>query len=338
MIAAKVITPEKWQELSAEQPESPKWLVKNLIEDGDQVLLIAAPKVGKTLLASQIASALASGSEFLGWEIPRAVRVLYINLEVRRRNFVERLTKQCVDFDQVKLGSNLFVACVQHSLNVLDPELIDEIENLVRTNEIELVVWDVLARLHDADEQSNNEMRKVMHAFRKASALKAHLIVHHTRKPPPSTHAGGSPVGAESIRGASAIHGEVDLAMILSRHGSGEFKLLFSARNVDAPDVLSLVRDPNTLLYACSEACGASQVKDAVEAAFLGVDELTAGALHTKLSAALGIRERQSITITGKCVKEGLLLKRKRGNNQMYSLARVSARSVEASVNIEQVH
>lgn len=333
----KSIAPQTWEDLSTMTTECPNWLINNLIEDGDQVLLIAAPKVGKTLMASRIASAVASGSEFLEWKIPRAVRVLYINLEVRRRNFAERLSKQSVDFDKTKLGTNLFVACVQHSMNILDPELSSEIEEFILENGIELIVWDVLARLHDADEQSNNEMRKVMHAFRKASAFKAHIIVHHTRKPPTAAYAGANPIGAESIRGASAIHGEVDLAMILSQC-NGDFKLFFSARNVQTPDVLSLSRDPDTLLYARTGADGESQIKVAVEAAFAGVEELTAGALHAKLSASLGIRDRQAITVTGKCVKEGLLTKRKQGSNQMYSLANAPRHSPESSMSTEQVH
>jgi len=48
---------------------------------------------------------------------------------------------------------------------------------------VQLVVWDVLARRHSSDENDNPAMRSVMHAVRLASADRAHVVVHHSRKP-----------------------------------------------------------------------------------------------------------------------------------------------------------
>lgn len=56
------------------------WIVPGLIVRGDQIIISAAPKAGKTLLASQLCLALASGGHFLKWKVCTPQKVLYLNM------------------------------------------------------------------------------------------------------------------------------------------------------------------------------------------------------------------------------------------------------------------
>ncbi len=64
--------------------QKPIWLLDELIEQGDQWIINGAPKSGKSLLATQLALAIASGGQFLNWKNQNPARVLYMDFELRK--------------------------------------------------------------------------------------------------------------------------------------------------------------------------------------------------------------------------------------------------------------
>ncbi len=64
--------------------QKPIWLLDELIEQGDQWIINGAPKSGKSLLATQLALAIASGGQFLNWKNKNPARVLYMDFELRK--------------------------------------------------------------------------------------------------------------------------------------------------------------------------------------------------------------------------------------------------------------
>ncbi|WP_323935260.1 AAA family ATPase [Aeromonas caviae] len=64
--------------------QKPIWLLDELIEQGDQWIINGAPKSGKSLVATQLALAIASGGQFLNWRNRNPARVLYMDFELRR--------------------------------------------------------------------------------------------------------------------------------------------------------------------------------------------------------------------------------------------------------------
>jgi RecA-family ATPase len=143
---------------AASQPDV--WVLEGLIEAGDQVVLAGAPKSGKSLMASQIALAVASGGKFLGWKAPTQRKVLYVNLELRPKRFGRRLIAQVGGARHLSHHTNLLTINDLRTLDILNPTLRDEFAELVRSENIELVIWDVLARMHGEDENGNPCQRR----------------------------------------------------------------------------------------------------------------------------------------------------------------------------------
>jgi AAA domain len=58
-------------------------VVEDLVNEGETVLLVGRPKVGKSLLTMQLAISLSRGEAFLGKAVPKVRKVLLIDLENR---------------------------------------------------------------------------------------------------------------------------------------------------------------------------------------------------------------------------------------------------------------
>src|SRR5580704_12785761 len=98
---------------------TPAPLVEGLLAEGESVLLIGKPKIGKSRLTQQLTICLSRGEPFLQHRVPRAVRVLYLDLENRLSNVKSRFLRMAEPHDADKnihiyapetLAENAFVA------------------------------------------------------------------------------------------------------------------------------------------------------------------------------------------------------------------------------------
>ncbi|MDA8328777.1 MAG: AAA family ATPase [Betaproteobacteria bacterium] len=300
---------------AANQPDF--WLLQGLIEEGDQVILAGAPKSGKTLMASQIALAVASGGKFLSWEANTPRNVLYINLELRPKNFGKRLIAQVRGAHNLTNYQNFLIGNNLRTLNILNKNEQKEFAAHILEKDVRLVIWDVLARMHHSDENDNGAMREVMHAIRVASGDRAHIILHHLRKPPSGSE--NTNMGALGMRGASSIHGEADLIMTLhTRSGQGaRYSLKFSARNVETPDELLLDRNQNLCFFE-TLAHDSNLLLESVKLAFSG-NKRTCAAQHllAHLMKTQNVQERRAQQIIRESRKKGWI-KSQSGENSRY--------------------
>lgn len=295
----------------AQQPD--QWVIDGLIEQGDQVIIAGAPKAGKSIMAVQMALAVASGGRFLRWKVSKPQKVVYVNLEIREKNFGRRLEKQIYGWQNINSYSNFYGVQDYRTIDVMDSRerraLADRIKNL----EPALIVWDVLARMHSVDEKDPG-MKLVMQAIRMVSNDRAHIIVHHTRKPAQDSETAQT---AYDIRGSGAIHGECDLALILSRRpGQGaRYSLSFSARNIDAPDEILLNNDANLNFFEAAEE-EANKLKAALQTVYARRPVVLATELADHIKNIFLVGDRRAKDYIKEAVEAGWIQRVRRSDSR----------------------
>jgi hypothetical protein len=224
------------------------WVVKDLILKGDQIMIAAAPKSGKSLLASQLALCAATGHPFLRWLVPVPVKVLYFNLEVNEDIFTERFEMQAMGIGLPVQADSMLVESEIKSFNIAMENDFQKLKGIIHDCQAELVIFDVLSRTHAAQENDNSQMKEILLALRKVCGRAASVVIHHSRKAPQGMQ--NANLGASSMRGASAVHGEVDLAMTLVKDDDQNVhSIKFSARNIREPEEMVLKLAEDTLLF-----------------------------------------------------------------------------------------
>lgn len=318
-----------------EKPDD--WIFVGLIERGDQVMIAGAPKAGKSLLASQMALAAASGGTFLRWKAAKPCRVAYVNLEIRSKRFAGRLAYQTGttpdEIRRTRRVPKIIADINRHDrlMPIHDYMTIDVLETgntdveAIRKRlfdyQPDLVVWDVLAFCHNASE-NDADIKRVLVALKNLTGGKsgpASVVVHHTRKQ--SAEDNNRPQTAADIRGSGAIHGAVDLAMILSKQaGQGaRYAITWTARNVEEPPEMSL-NTKNLCFFDASEARASAQI-EAIRGAFVRSDKLRSGELLDAVKDALRCGRDVAYTAVTTAVNDGVLHRKRVGNTQIYSLA-----------------
>jgi hypothetical protein len=251
-------------------PRAPEtWLVEPLLPSGGSLLLYGDPKVGKSFAALQLAEALATGEDWLGFRCPGkpqtssdqpnlsslpsqpsdatakanqvlspppARRVVYIQFDTPRSLWAERV-------------ANLRGAGFQTDLVAFaDRETFDTWPFDVREPEHQLVLAEALHQFSadvvildtlreccaGADENSSTDMQVVVAGLTAAIAPAALVLVHHGKKP--NLEAGRSTIN--DSRGSSYITGRMDA--IVHFHSAG---IDYTGRAVEE-DELALDRVP----------------------------------------------------------------------------------------------
>lgn len=76
----------------ASMPEQDDVIIEGLLTRGDKMMVSGPSKAGKSFLLMELAVSIATGGEWLGQRC-RKGRVLYLNMELKRSRFAERLAK-----------------------------------------------------------------------------------------------------------------------------------------------------------------------------------------------------------------------------------------------------
>ncbi len=290
-----------------------QWILDGLIAQGDQWIISGAPKSGKSLCAAQLALVVASGGQFLSWKGNRPARVLYMDFELKEQLFWRRLFTMMASNNLADQNiEDHFYRCGDYrSVDVLDPIDAQRLTKDVSIIQPDLIVWDVLARMHNAVENDNGAMGRVMRAIRAISSSAAHIVVHHARKETPGM--GGYNSGAAGIRGASSIHGEADGVMALAvRGGQGaRFSLQFSARAIETPDEMLLNRTEHLTFVRATEGQN-DRLSIALRSALKDRQSISATELVSTIGESLSVEERQAKNYIRKCVDRGWIERKKR--------------------------
>lgn len=131
----------------------PDTVLADCFEMGDKVDIVAPSKSRKTWFTVSLAVHLAAGREFLGMGVPKARRVLYVNLEIKRDDFDRRLqrTLQAYGIEADALGERLGLMSARGK----GPEIRQRIIALARRFRAEVVVIDPQYKLLKPEEDEN---------------------------------------------------------------------------------------------------------------------------------------------------------------------------------------
>jgi len=227
------------------------WLIEGLLPVYGRMLLVGDAKIGKSVLALQLAFCLASGYPFLGFHVPAPINVVYLQYEMRRRVFKPRVERMRPAFppsvrDRLRFAVDHPDVIKELGYSYRDIPLEKSLSDL--GNWPDLVVIDPLIYWLEGDENSNTEMRDFLLGVDKIAENNfGMVIVHHTHKP-----YRGQINGQSQSRGASSLPGWTESNLVLNRASGNDKKtrrLSFEIRAAAELDDLELVIDPTTLLF-----------------------------------------------------------------------------------------
>jgi RecA-family ATPase len=208
-----------------------RWQVHGLTLLGYITLLISPGGVGKSVLVILIGISVALGRNLIpGRSVRQSDNVLILNSEDDDEELKRRIAGILEHFDisPSLLGGKLYIQSfygqvarlASHdgkSSEVIEGQLVQKLITFCRENNIGLIVIDPLVGIHDAPENDNNAMEKVVTILRKV-ALKADaavIVIHHSRKTSASSDSQAGEMDA--ARGASSLTAAARIAVTVSR-------------------------------------------------------------------------------------------------------------------------
>ena len=171
------------------------WLIKDLLPRKGMGIIAAAPGVGKTLMAVDMAINMALGREYLNWVIEDEIKVLFLSLEMPEAPFqyfqahvAQALSEEELD----RLNVKFLIAPLGEMLLLNEPGEV-YLNHLLSTYSPDVVIVDSLSQML-VDMQDDKAARSFMSRIKKFGDIydTAFMFVHHNRKPSenkPSTQA-----------------------------------------------------------------------------------------------------------------------------------------------------
>lgn len=215
--------------LLSEADEPVPWIVEGVFAEGAHGWIGAEPKVGKSWLGLDLALCAALGIPFLGYDVPHAVRVLYVQEEDSRRRVRRRLRKLLhghgYEYEgwPAALNVNLRDA-IRKGFRIDDPATRKWLAREMASFRPDLVIVDVFNEVHGAKEKDQDAISPVLRHFTELERAHggAFIILHHFYKGDGRTPRGR---GGQSLRGSSALHGWAENSLYLFYVGKNRFRV-----------------------------------------------------------------------------------------------------------------
>jgi len=204
---------ESWDSIKDEPVE---WLIESIIPRRAFVALYAPPASFKSFIALDIAEAVATGREWMGYRVPKKGCVLYIAGE--GHGGMGARVKACKIQNNSPDGANLYVIRAQINIRSSQEDfdaLINAINELIAQiyEPLELIILDTLMRMSGGgfNENSSEDMGGFITQAGKIQAiyLCAMLLIHHSGKDI-----------TKGLRGHSSLLGAVDTELEIQRQDS----------------------------------------------------------------------------------------------------------------------
>jgi hypothetical protein len=209
----KKLLVESWDSIKDEPVE---WLIDSIIPKKAFVALYAPPASYKSFISLDLAEAIATGREWMGYRIPKKGAVLYICGE--GHGGMGARVKACKIQNQSPDGTNLYIIRAQLNLRSSPEdfaELLNAINDLIAEIDepLEIIILDTLMRMSGGgfNENSSEDMGAFITQAGKLQEIFdcALMVIHHSGKDV-----------TKGLRGHSSLLGAVDTELEIQRQDS----------------------------------------------------------------------------------------------------------------------
>ena len=201
-----------------------QWLVEKLIPHEAVTMISGAPRSYKTFIALDVALKIADGEKLFNKFVTKQSSVLILDEENH-----PRILKQRAKILSQKTDLPIFISSKKNFL--INEKSTIEVIRFSKEKDIKLVIFDSLICIHDADENSASEMRKVMKHFKEITNNGiAVIIIHHHGKTE-------SRKASQKIRGSSDIFAQVDCHISVTRGENDEIITLEQSKLREAQEM-----------------------------------------------------------------------------------------------------
>ena len=268
---------ESWDSIKDEPVE---WLIESIIPKKAFVALYAPPASYKSFISLDLAEAIATGRDWMGYKIPKKGAVLYICGE--GHGGMGARVKACKIQNQSPDGANLYIIRAQLNLRSSPEdfaELLNAINDLIAEigEPLEIIILDTLMRMSGGgfNENSSEDMGAFITQAGKLQELFecALMVIHHSGKDV-----------TKGLRGHSSLLGAVDTELEIQRQDS--------VINSADPIVIG-----NAILTVSKQKDGADFIQIGIEIVLVEIGTLNLG---FETLTSLAIRQNQDIASSTK--------------------------------------
>ena len=218
------------------------FIVDNLMKSKGLYCLVARPKVGKSLLALQLANSIATGTTFLGFRTSPSP-VLYISTEMNSTQIIDRIDKMNLNFND-----DNFVMIEQNpserKLNLMDLQL--QFQTFSNEYNGKFVIIDMFSGIdlnNGYDLNNYQDMGQVVIPKFRELCKKYDftiVLVHHVNK-------------NNTSLGSTAIDGSVDGKITLKQDSNLKNKIILNYESRDYEGLDLVLKRNDNLLFELSE-------------------------------------------------------------------------------------
>jgi RecA-family ATPase len=201
----------------------PTELIEGLLHRGSKMSLSGSSKSRKTWLPTDLAIALATGDEWLGFKIPKACKVLYVNLELQEYFFAERRQRLLTERNLTGCGGNLVAHHLRGYCDRAEAIVAKLIER-VKTGDFSAIIIDPIYKLYgEREENAAGAMGAILNEFEKLAVQANAAVVYaahfskgnQAAKDPIDRTSGSGVFGRDADSIVTATAHETDDALVM---------------------------------------------------------------------------------------------------------------------------
>lgn len=318
-------------------------IIEGVFDVGDKAFLIGGSKGRKSFFIMQAALSIASGTNFLGFHVPKARRVVVAQFEIREHHYQRRLRRSATAMwlKPEQFAGRLLV------LNLRGKDAtIETIGEAIRALKPELVVLDPWYKLYGVghDENSAGDAATLLAKVdRLAENLGAAIwVCHHDSK-----------AGTELLKGTSRGAGsglvgrDYDACLLLTPHATEDDAIIMSSilrnyqpiadttlrwsdnRFVEAPDIFPTPETTATRRVKTQRGPSDDEIIDVVGGWF-NSSPLGSVSLQSRIRDKFGIGEKRAERLVAKMVESGEYLRRRNPEHRHFEIFHKSTSATSA--------